>query len=107
MPCLPCGGPPSEIKLLARCYPQSQGLEKSETAFRPSKQELSDLVSALRDRPGQLPRVVGELEKKVQKVTGRTSGDNTHRAYVWCLVVMGGSTDMIGLYWSRSRYCGR
>lgn len=74
--CLPCGGLPSETKLLARCYPPAsqQQSEKDATTIQPPRSELAELVSALRDRPGHLGKVGVELEKRVGKDTSRIAG---------------------------------
>jgi hypothetical protein len=87
MPCLPCGGPPSETKLLARCYPPSKQLASSEKSPQPSRQELSDLVSRLREndgKSGQVSKIVQDVERRVQKDSTKFS-DPTSRSYVNCI----------------------
>ena len=74
MPCFPCGGPPSDSKLLARCYPPKQ------SGDQPLKDELRELVARLRENK-QVSKVVSELERRITKDTAK-NGDTSSRQYV-------------------------
>jgi hypothetical protein len=74
MRCLPCGGPPSDSKLLSRCYPPKQ------SGDQPLKDELRELVARLRETK-QVSKVVSELERRITKDTAK-NGDTSSRQYV-------------------------
>ena len=72
--CFGCGGLQPEVKLLNDCYPPSKQLLAAGPEFKPLSSDLSKLTYRCTNQSSKLAKVGEELEKRVQKEAGRSSG---------------------------------